>query len=210
MRVRVLKSLNASGKCDINVIPFGIIGEINFKKQIKGEALELVNLGKLSLKTGGVLLVGAVSDNYGVRRRSVFIFERGRLTAVSDMNFFEQGFSPATGYKIVQSVGGKIGVLVDKDAFSPSAVFSLCSCGCSAIIDLYADFSLRKARVAAEFYAYCHGVNFAVITQNEICAFDSFGEKILTRSDEKCAQIIFPAQKACSDVRIKTRGALNH
>lgn len=204
MLVRILKSLEECEKCDVAVVPFGIVGEIVFKKQIEGDALELINLGKLSLKTGGILLVGAPSDNYGVKKRSVFAFEKGRLISVCDMNCDEQGFSPSSGYKIVGKEGAKIGVLVDKDLFLTDAVFALRSCGCCAIIDLYADFCNRKARVSAEFYAFCHGVNFLLAAQNEACAFDSFGNRILSGAG---GEIVLPKLKACKEVRVKLRGA---
>lgn len=204
MRVRVLSKAEAYGKSDLSALPFGVIGEINFKKQIKGDAAELLGLGRLSVQAGGVLLAGCVSDNYGVKRRSVFAFEGGKLTAICDMNADEEGFSCSRGYKTLTFRGEKIGVLVDKDIFLPQAVFALCSCGCSAIIDLYADFLNRKAKIAAEFYSYCYGVNFVLAAQNETCVFNSLGEQIALNAS---GSAVLPELKKCREARVKKRGA---
>lgn len=203
LRVRVLKKAEAEGKSDLNALPFGVTGEINFKKQIKGDAAELLSLGKLSKRAGGVLLAGCVSDNYGVKRRSVFAFENGKLTAICDMNADEDGFSCSRGYKTLAVRGEKIGVLVDKDIFSPNAVFALCACGCSAIIDLFAGFLNRKAKIAAEFYAYCYGVNFVLIAPDETCVFNSFGDGTEVSAS---GIICLPELKKCRETRVKKRG----
>lgn len=203
MQVRVLKEFKHEGKCEINVIPFGTLGEIDFKKQLKGGAEELVKLGRFSLAAGDVTLLGCVSDNYGIKKRSVFAFERGKLTAICDMNCAEEGFSASTGYKIFNVGNQKIGVLVDKDVYSPMAVSSLAAVGCSAIINLYEGFSARKAEIAAEFYAFCYGVNFVLVSENAFLAFDSYGDKIITEN----GKAVLPDLKICREVRLKKRGA---
>lgn len=203
MQVRVLKDFKCTEKCEINVIPFGVIGEIDFKKQLSGGAEELVKLGRFSALAGDITLLGCVSDNYGIKKRSVFVFERGKLTSICDMNSAEEGFSPSAGYKIFSSGNRKIGVLVDKDLYSPMAVSSLAAVSCSVIIDLYEGFSARKAEIAAEFYAYAFGVNFVLVSENAFFAFDSYGDKILIENQKA----VLPDLKICREVRLKKRGA---
>lgn len=203
MNVRVLNKLRCAEKCDINVIPFGTIGEIDFKKQLTGRAEDLVKLGRFSAAAGDLTLCGCVSDNYGIKKRSVFAFENGKLSAICDMNCYEDGFSSSCGYKTFGSGNRKVGVIVDKDVYSTAAVSALAQVGCSAIIDLYAGFSVRKAEIAAEFYAYSFGVNFLLCAENAVFAFDSYGDEIECENGKIC----LPDLKRCREVRLKKRGA---
>lgn len=207
MRVRALNSLNYPRSfCDVNLLPFGLTGEINFKKQLDGSAKELVDLGRLSSACGGLTVLGAVSDNYGVKRRSAFVFEKGRLCSICDMNVCEEGFSPSLGYKIFNAGGRKIGILADRDVYSPQAVQALALCGCDAIINLYAGFSGRKAEIAAEFFAYLYGVNFVFLSENSFMAFNPDGEPISLNAD---GEIELPEVKKAHETRVKRRGLAN-
>lgn len=207
MRIRVLNSLNYPRSfCDVNILPFGVTGEISFKKQLDGSAKELVELGRLSSACGGLTMLGAVSDNYGVKRRSVFVFEKGKLCSICDMNACEDGFSPSVGYKIFNAAWRKIGVLTDRDVYSPQAVQALVLCGCDAIIDLYAGFSGRKAEIAAEFFAFLYGVNFVFISENSFLAFGPDGELLDTRAS---GETVLPELKKAREVRVKRRGVAN-
>lgn len=203
MNVRVFNKLCCAEKCDINLIPFGTIGEIDFKKQLTGKAEDLVRLGRFSAAAGDLTLCGCVSDNYGIKKRSVFAFERGKLSAICDMNCYEDGFSASCGYKTFGAGNRKAGVIVDKDVYSFAAVSALAQVGCSVIIDLYAGFSVRKAEIAAEFYAYALGVNFVLCAENAVLAFDSYGDKI--KPDN--GKMILPDLKKCREIRLKKRGA---
>lgn len=203
MLVRVLNNDEACPKSDLSILPFGIVSEIDFKKQLDGNAEDLLRLGRISKRSGGALLVGCLSDNYGLKRRSVFVFESGKLTAICDMNTEEGGFALSRGYKTFSCLGEKIGVLVDKDIYSPASVFALTACGCTAIIDLYADFLPRKAKIAAELYAYCYGVNFVLVSKKESCVFNSYGEEVNLNGG---SSFLLPRLKKCSEARVKKRG----
>lgn len=203
VRVKVTDKFGAKTGGDINVLPFGCVGEINFKKQLDGSADELVKLGRLSLNLKGALLLGCVSDNYGVKRRSAFLFEKGRLRSICDMNAYEEGYACSFGYKIFSVGSKKAGVLVDKDLYSPAAVEALVSCGCDAIINLYEGFSGRKAELAAEFYSYVYGVNFVFVSENVFFAFDSDGNPLALTTDKI---VDLPDLKKCKEVRVKKRG----
>ena len=101
MQVRII-DFNESYKFQnaVNLLPFGQIGCVNFKNQLNGKGKELITLGKLSEKLGGITLVSAESDNCGIKRKSIFVFESGKLKAICDMNAQEEKYSPAHGYKI--------------------------------------------------------------------------------------------------------------
>lgn len=185
----------------IHVLPFGNVGEINFKRQLDGSADDLVQFGRISKKIGGLLLVGGISDNCSTKKSSVFVFDGGKLNGICDMNCFDERFSSSAGYKIIEFSMLKIGILVDKDLFSPSAVSSLCDCGCSAIINLYSGFSAKKARVAAEFYSYVYGVDIAVVAENESFAYSACGDEIIWINGGD-----LPCKRLYSEIKVKRKG----
>lgn len=187
----------------VNVINFGQTPKIDFRSQINGKGRELIELGRYCEKLGGVSLVGAESDNCGIKRKSVFVFKGSSLISICDMNAFEEKYNLACGYKIIEFGTKKIGVLVDRDIFSPTAVHSLSLCGVSAIIDLYAGFLARKAQVACEFYSYVYGVDILCVCQNESCCFSAVGDEIMKDND---GFFTVKGEGVFSDVKIKRRG----
>ena len=191
-------------KSDLTVIPFGVCEEINYRKQLSGSSKQLVTLGRVCKARGGILLVGATSDNCGIKRKSVFVFEEGKLISICDMNCYEQKLSSAYGCKIINASGVKIGVLVDKDLFLPEAIKAFTYCGCGAIINLYADLLPKKASVAAEFYSYVYGVDTAVVASDKNCAFNACGEQI--RFFNEC---VLTCKSNFKEVKIKKRGTFN-
>ena len=177
LQVRIIKDINEvkNKQNSINLIGFEQTGIINFRKEIEGKGKDLVNLGKHSALLGGITLVGGISDNCGLRKKSIFVFENGRLNCICDMNRYEDKYSTSYGYKIISYQNKKIGLLVDKDLYSPDAVKALILCGVGLIINLYEGFSAKKAIIASEFYSYVYGVDFIHFSQNQIAAFDYYG-----------------------------------
>lgn len=205
MKVRIINDLNANYRVQggINVIPFGIIGEINLKRQMQGCATDLVTIGKLSKKLGGLTFFGAETDNCGIKRRSVFVYDEGKLVSICDQNRQTDKFSPSFGYKTFTVCGKKIGVLVDKDLFEVDAVKTLIYSDCCAIIDLYADFLTKKNEVASEFYSYVFGVDFVVAATDGTSAFFSSDKSFL---QSNACEFELPCEKRYSEIRIKRRG----
>lgn len=206
MQVRIITDLTKlppSQNC-INVIPYGVFGEINFRKQLDGSSKELVKGGRISNHLGGITLIGAETDNCSLRRKSVLIYQQGRLLSICDMNEQTEKYAPAFGYKIVTFLDKKIGILVDKDLYFPDATKSLIFCDCCAIINLYAGFLTKKASVCAEFYSFVYGTDFVVLAKDKSVAFNSDGDSIILDSNQV---VQLTCEKRYKEVRIKRRGA---
>lgn len=187
----------------INVIPFGFVKEVDYRRQIDGSAQDLVKLGRISKSLGGASLFGGISQNCGMRKMSVFVFEKGRLCAICDINQPTEEYATSFGYDVFNFNNKKYGVLVGEDLFFPDAVKSLVMCNCSLIINLYAGILTNMAKKAAEFYAYVYGVNFIVAAQNESIAFDSLAVPINTTAD---GLFYIDAKNKYRDVKVKRRG----
>lgn len=205
MKIRIVTDFDTRLTCEecVNILPFGTVGEISFKKQMDGSANDLVTVGKLSKRLGGITLLGAETDNCGIKRRSVFVYENGKLLCICDQNCQTEKFSPAFGFKNFNVGGKKIGVLVDKDIYDVDAVKTLVYGDCNAIINLYADFSAKKSEVAVEFYSYVYGIDFILIAPNTSVAFNSSGEKILMANQN---QFEMSFEKKYRDTHVKKRG----
>lgn len=177
MYVRILCEPSRGDKKDdcINVVPFGFLKEINYKKQYDGSSDELVEAGRLSEKLGGTTVFGGVSDNLGIKKLSAFVFNGAKLVSICDMNDGDEKYSASFGYNILEICGKKTGIIVGNDVFCPDAVKALSLCGCVAIIDLYADFCENRARIAAEFYSFVYGVDFVAAGKKRSYYFASSG-----------------------------------
>ncbi len=170
MRVSINSFSGDAGLCDLTVVPFGVIGEIDYKKELGGETKELVKLGHLSKKQGNACLFCAPSDNHGLKRLSAFLFEKGRLSSIFDVNDGSGKYSPSYGVGTFNVNGVKAGVLIGDDGFDCDLVKALSLCGCSAIIDIYPDFCNEKRENAACFFSYAFGIDYlSVGTDKTIC-----------------------------------------
>lgn len=187
----------------INVIPFGFVKEVDYRRQLDGSSQDLVKLGKISKNLGGASLFGGISQNCGMRKMSVFVFEKSRLCAICDMNQPAEDYSTSFGYDVFNFDNKKYGVLVDEDLFLPDAVKALVMCNCSLIINLYAGILTNMAQNAAQFYAYVYGVNFIVAAQNESVAFDSLAKPIKASAD---GSFYIETKNKYRDIKVKRRG----
>ena len=203
MQVRIVKK---DGKYKhgeyINALPFGQVSTVNFKNQLNGSGKELVTLGRICEKLGGFTLVGAETDNCGIRKKSVFVFEGARLLSICDMNRQEEKYAPSFGYKIFDFAGKKFGVVVDRDLFTPSCISSMVSCGVGAIISLYEGILTKKVACACEFYAYVYGVDIVCVSLENGVAFDAYGEQKQFENN----QVSLNFEGVYREVKIKRRG----
>ena len=203
MKVRIISENKKYIKDDcINVIPFGKIEVVDFRKQINGSGKELLELGRLSERLGGITLVCAESYNCGIKKKSVFIFEGAKLVTICDMNEYQEKYTSSFGYKSIELKGKKIGVLVDKDIYSVSAVNALVLNGNCAIINLYAGLLPQKTVVGAEFYSYIHGIDFLCAGKDFAVAFNFKGE----RTEIIDGEVNFTFEGVYKEVRRKIRG----
>jgi hypothetical protein len=204
MKIRIISESKKYSKEEcINVIPFGMVETVDFRKQINGSGKELVELGRLSEKLGGVTLVSAESYNCGIKKKSIFVFEGARLVSICDMNEYQEKYTPSFGYKSIDFKGKKIGLLVDKDIYSVAAVNALVLSGNHAIINLYAGLLPQKAIIGGEFYAYVNGVDFLCVGKDLAVAFNERGERLTTIEGE----VNFKFEGVYREVRKKTRGS---
>jgi len=171
MIIRILHGLSdATTDAQLTVVPYGVVDEIDYRKELKGETKELVSLGRVNRKTGGHCLVCAPSDNHGLKRLSAFLFEGGKLISIFDLNDGNVKYSPSYGVGTFSAGGVKCGVLVGDDGYDPDLVKALSLCGTGVIINLYPDLLTEMHVISARFFSYVYGVDFIGVGKNSSVA----------------------------------------
>ena len=194
---------------DENVIVFGFNGikTINYKRELSGEESVLANLAKLSRECKKVVICGAVTDNYGILKKSVVIAENGKVLGISDMNlcYDNSSFSCGGGYRVYQTKIGRIGILVDEDITDVEVVKSMSQFGADVIIAVLSNGVKPQYDSICRTYSFLFGVPFAIFSQSGVIAGDINGE-ICAGSISDESHIIIPIKKCYRQVIFKKRG----
>ncbi len=183
------------------------LNKINYKNELNGSESLLTNFAKVSKISSKVLISGAFSDNYGIKRKSCVVADKGKLLGIQDMclNYDASAFSIGGSHKIFQTSQGKIGVLVDDDLYNFESVKAMSICDADLIVALI--FSEEKPQFSyiIKTYSYLFGVPFVVLTKNSTLISNSNGEIVGGgRNDE--THSILPLKKGYRLISLKKRG----
>jgi predicted amidohydrolase len=123
----VLKYLEALEKTDLLALGFGVLGGVDFHREMGGGG-QLSDLASLSRDLNCAVAAGADTDLYGARRKSVALCEKGRLTDVCDAVYpGDPGLAAGGDFRLYGFACGKIGVIVNRDLFCPVCARALAS-----------------------------------------------------------------------------------
>lgn len=161
-----------SDNSEVIVFSFNGIKELNYKKELKGETEELVKIGRLSRETGSIMISGCVSDNYGTKKLSAVIADKGKIVGIADMSSVrvDDEYSSGGGYKIITTSIGKIGVLIGNDVFSPQAVKGMSLFEADIIVCVYKEVTDFKPSLIARSFSLLYGVPICVCAENFLLA----------------------------------------
>ncbi|MBO5926802.1 MAG: hypothetical protein J6Q38_04530 [Clostridia bacterium] len=191
------------------ILVFGFNGalKINYKKELSGEEDTLTSIAKLSRKGNKVVISGAITDNFGIIRKSCLIAENGKLLGISDMNFCldKAPYSCGSGHRIYQTKTHRIGVLVDDDIIDIDSVKAMALLGADLIIGVLSSEEKPQYSVLVRAYAYLFGLPVVLLTSNSVIAGDMKGE-ICGGSKNQESRIIVPIKKNYRLCQFKKRG----
>ena len=71
--------LNGVKNSQISVFGFDSIGKVSYKNELSGSENKLPSLASLSRQTKKIIIAGAITDNYGILKKSAIIAENGKL-----------------------------------------------------------------------------------------------------------------------------------
>lgn len=172
--------------CDIVIFNFSGLGEVDYENELKGLSDKLDAGARLS-KRCGTLLCGCKTVSRGSVRRSVAVYDGGKLMGISDMNHVLDGENFKSGgslgfYKIN---GCKIGLCIENDLLFPDTVKSLSMCGCNAIVAFVEELKDNIPPMIIRTYAYLYGIPVIMCAGRSAFYADVTGE--LASSHQKTA-----------------------
>ena len=194
---------------EIGVLIFGFNGvkKINYRNELNGSESLLPQIASLSKKLSGVVIVGAVTDNYGIIRKSAVVADKGKLLGISDMNnkISSTDYSGGGGHRVYQTSRGKIGVLIGDDLLDIEAVKAMAICDADFIVFIVSEVEKKEYNFLIRAYAYLFGLPLVVITQDSFFASDMSGE-ICGASKNSQIETLLPLKKSYKLVVSKKRG----
>lgn len=194
---------------DAGLALFGFNGlkKISYKNELQGVDGNLSEFALLTKKTDRVLLTGAITDNYGIIKRSAIIAERGKLLGISDMNvkIDPSGYGLGGGRRVYQTIVGRIGVLISDDLIDFEGVKAMSLCDADLIVAILPEGDKPQYDFIVRAYAYLFGVPIVLICESGVMAADMNGE-ICGASREGEATLFIPAKKNYRTLSLKRRG----
>ena len=194
---------------DANVALFGFNGlkKISYKNELQGVESSLSEYALLTKKTDTVLLSGAITDNYGIVKRSAVVAERGKLLGISDMNvkIDSSAFGLGGGRRVYQTNAGRIGVIIGDDLIDFEGVKAMSLCDADLIAAILSGGDRPQYDFIVRAYAYLFGVPMVLICESGVMAADMNGE-ICGASREDEAILFVPAKKNYRTLSLKRRG----
>ena len=88
-----------NGDFDLYLNGFNGCDCVKYGKELSGQTNTLKSLCQLSEKTDKTFLSAFNTDNYGILKQSVGVFDKGKLLGISDssVSFSDSGFMPGSG-----------------------------------------------------------------------------------------------------------------
>ena len=195
---------------DILVLGFNGFDVINYKNELSGKDSNLSMLAKYSKQGNKIVLSGAITDNYGIVRKSCLIAENGKLLGIYDMNLCldKTPYSSGCGHRIYQTKSHRIGVLVGDDIIDVESVKAMALLGADVIICLISTEEKSQYSVLVRAYSYLFGLPVVLLTKDSVLASDMNGE-ICGASKNEESRIIVPIKKNYRLCQLKRRGVKN-
>ena len=191
----------------ISLFGFDALGKVSYKYELSGAESKLPSLSAFSRKVGGVVIAGAVTDNYGILKKSAVIADKGKLLGISDMVVGYEGsvYQGGGSYKVYQTSACKIGLVVEDDIKNFEAVKSMSLCDADIIVIISSVDEKKEHNFLVRAYAYLFGVSVLLITKSGVLASDIHGE-ICGKSLEVESNLIIPVKRQYVLTKTKRRG----
>ena len=192
---------------NLAIFGFNGIPNVNYKSELSGKTNVLHDFASISKKTQKVIISGAITDNYGIIKKSCAVADKGKLLGISDMclNFNKSEYSLGCGYKVYYTSAGKLGVIVGSDLLDSDGIKAMALCEADLIVNVSDFNSKEQDHFLLRAYSYLFGVPIISVTSNCVMASTINGE-ICAKSPLKDLEISMPLKKVYRLVTNKRRG----
>ena len=108
-------------QCDVAVFGFGILGEVDYERELKGETEKFEDAARLSKSSNCGLVCGCRTISRGLVRKSASVADRGKLLGISDMNHVldDEDYKSGASLGLYKINGCKVGVCIENDLLFP-------------------------------------------------------------------------------------------
>lgn len=174
---REINEIDALPECDIAVMGFKSLGEVDYECELKGSTDKFEDAARLSKNYACAVACGCRTLSRGVVRKSVAVADRGRLLGISDMNHVLdcENFKSGAGLGLYTVGGYKIGLCIENDLLFPEDVKSLALCGCNLIVAVLEELKDNVPPLLARAYSYLFGVPMIMCAGNTACLTQTSG-----------------------------------
>ena len=147
-------------QCDVAVFGFGILGEVDYERELKGETEKFEDAARLSKSSNCGLVCGCRTISRGLVRKSASVADRGKLLGISDMNHVldDEDYKSGASLGLYKINGCKVGVCIENDLLFPDTFKSLTACGCGAVVVLMEELRDNIPPMLIRAYSYLYGV----------------------------------------------------
>lgn len=192
-------------ECDIVIFNFSGLGEVDYENELKGVSDKL-DVGARLSKRCGSLLCGCKTVSRGCMRRSVAVYDGGKLMGISDMNHVLDGenFKSGGALGLYKLSCCKVGLCIENDLMFPDSVKALTACGCNVIVALAEELKDNIPPMIIRTYAYLYGVPIILCAGKTAFYADVSGE--LASSRQKTALFEVAPQNNYHLVTTRLRG----
>lgn len=199
--------LDGADNSQIFVFGFNSLGKVSYKHELSGAESKLPMLSNFSRKVKGVVIAGAVTDNYGILKQSVILADNGKLLGISDtvLGYENSPYQVGGSFKVYQTSACKIGVIVSDDVKNFDAVRSMSLCDADLIVAVTQEEEKPQYNFLIRTYAYLFGISVLLLTKTGVLASDGLGE-ICGKSIETKANLIIPVKRQYIACKSKRRG----
>ncbi|MBR2384554.1 MAG: hypothetical protein IKA99_02985 [Clostridia bacterium] len=170
-----------NGDFQILINGFNGCERVKYGKELSGQTNVLKSLCNLSKCSEKIIISAFDTDNYGVLKQSVGVFEDGKLLGISDMSVClgDTAYLPGSGGKLYQTNTCKIGTVIGDDVYSFNLFKSLAVCGAEVIVAL-SDFSKKEINsILIRAYSFLLGVPTILLYKNGAYVSNVNGELVL-------------------------------
>ncbi|MBQ7373002.1 MAG: hypothetical protein IJW64_00325 [Clostridia bacterium] len=179
------------GDFDLFINGFNDCEKIKYGKELSGQSQTLKGLCALSAKFSKPVISAFDTDNYGVLKKSVGVFEKGKLLGICDASQIIENFDylPGSSCKLYDLSVGKIGIAVQDDLFSFNLFKSLAVCGAEIIICL-TDFSKKEIQsILIRAYSFLLGMPI-ILTYKGGCFVSDVKGNLNKKTDGEIYQVL--------------------
>lgn len=154
------REITALPECDIAVFGFGILGDVDYESELKGETEKFEAAARLSKNSGCGLICACKTLSRGLARKSASVADRGKLLGISDMTRVLDGEEYKSGaYLGLYKINGfKVGVCIGNDLLFADTFKSLAECGCGAVVVLLEELRDNIPPLLIRAYSYLYGM----------------------------------------------------